>query len=319
MAGLIKALQKEFPKEATEIAESALDGPKSDGVPLLRYLKKLEQSHCEQFKTDTVQNAVNQLCQHYHIASFESVTSEEVVEKADVLRVQIKAQDSKVFSVETLLCKRDKILKFSFIDGKSFKTLTPNKEKQVFIEALRKALNDEYIHFDSILVEFAVEKVEDLYCSFHKWADTKGIVLSNKYRVTVRLSTRNLKADCRCTWEKAKKKCQTCSGDLFVWLDELNPHSNTNNLSGIGFKRKPTKKELGLFDSHGIAIAIWSSQVTENYQNKFSDLLKNQSLTTVPQIIRDFRACHVENDITLFWDEPERINLNSEKEYFYAP
>ncbi len=333
MAGLIKELQKAFPKQEIEIeiAESALDAPKSYGVPVLLYLKELERSHGEKFKTDTVKNAVNQLCEHYRIASFETVTPKEVVkvEKVDVLRVQIKARDSKTFTVETILCNHNEVSQFSFTDEISFKTLTPNKEKRLFIQALRKALNNKKINYERVLVEFAVEKIEYLNFSFHKWTDECDIALGSKYRVTVRLATRELWMDCQHAWEKAKTKCQTCSGHLFTWIDQLNPSSNVNNHFGIAFKRKPTKKELELFDNHGIAIAIWSNQVTEDYQNIFSDLLKDQSFTTVPQIIRDFRANHVDDDITLFWDEPERINLNStsqskkttdsEKEYFHAP
>lgn len=317
MAGLIKELQKAFPKQEIEIAELALDAPKSYGVPLLLYLKELERSHGEEFKTDTVKNVVNQLCEHYRIASFETVTPKEVVkvEKADVLRVQIKARDSKTFTVETFLCHNNEASQFSFTDEINFKTLTPNKEKRLFIQALRKALNNKKINYERVLVEFAVEKIEYLNFSFHKWTDECNIALGSKYRVTVRLATRKLRMDCQHTWEKAKTQCQTCSGDLFTWIEQLNPSSNVNHCFGIAFKRKPTKNELKLFDNHGIAIAIWSTQVVEDYQNIFSDLFKNQPITIVPQIIRDFRANHVNDDITLFWDEPERINfdLNSQK------
>lgn len=363
MAGLIKKLQQAFPKEATEIAESALDGPKSYGVPVLLYLKELERSHGEKFKTDTVKNAVNQLCEHYHIASFETVTSEKIkiVEKVDALRIEIARPNSKSDAEINVWLYSQQSKSASRITQDKFDLNECTKQYQ-FIQQLREKIEKKEIYeslSEQFLIEFAVDS-EYLVFPFHQWQATEkkdAFILGNSYRVTVRLRRRKFDGSCGGCWEKqAKLNQKTCLVKTFEWVDDL----SADNLSdqeirlkvsdgyGIGFKKSlETLSDLSdTLEDYNVAVALWSHTMNNEVQKQVCSFLKGKKFHELPQLIHKLRKelyqkatfsyvlekfgkkkPNLCRDITLFWDEPERINFDpnsqkptesKEKDFFHA-
>lgn len=323
MAGLIKELQKAFPKEAREIAKSALDAPKSYGVPVLLYLKKLERSHGEKFKTDTVKNAVNQLCDHYHIASFETVTSKKIkiVEKVDVLRIEIARPNSKSDAEINVWSYSQQSKSASMFKQDKF-DLNDCTAQYQFIQQLREKIEKKEIYenlSEQFLIEFAVDS-EYLVFPFHQWqaAEKKdAFILGNSYRVTVRLRRRKFDGSCGGCWEKqAKLNQKTCLVKTFEWVDALSTQEIRLKVSdgyGIGFKKLPeTLSELSdTLEDYNVAVALWSHTMNNEVQKQVCSFLKGKKFHELPQLIYQLRKglCQKTTWIKRFGRNSKQANL----------